>query len=602
MKNIQEQLQQAIAAKQQAFRKGIADRFIGIDNDLEKAEGSRGGKVIGHTKSGKPIYQSAVPDLHKDFTRGEHKEANDLRYSSNGKVHNADNIKPIKKDIRNLDEAKRAVQSIDKDHYGDQFHSYGVHTHEHDGHGGHKLKLVTKKGNVGDNDNIRSVFSKKFPDHQSLITKRDDSGSNGEVHIHLIKKKPNQPNIVGNKVEKSIQFYTEESIQQYITDLNKAMESEEVSQEDFEKGMKNLSHLTKKTMTDKNGVVRTIYVSNNTKMSDHQMKNHISEKHGYSSGSMVDGKVLNNWEEAANHFGYKKDGEGWSAKSTVFNPNGIMQKKDISNDELIEVAKHVSQLSHINRVRFDKMWKDVKLETNPMAAVPEIAAKMKAANDDIEIAKTLKRGGDAVLGNTTSGKPIHIAFDHENHKDFTATDHRDASSIKAKLVDRLKGAKLIGDKSADKLGWERHVGKGSYLDDQEGLSYKQQIDKIASENNKSTMEHRDGIQQGGYSKAVFESPAFQNYAGGYGAIYHNDRNDERDAALEGYLRKKGLNDREIGAFLISSVGRHAMDNMATNVWKVGGDSHMDKQIGTLIPTYKKMLTRLGGIEAFETED
>lgn len=457
MKNIQDQLQQSIAEHQQAFRKGIADRFIGIDNDLEKAEGSRGGKVIGHTKSGKPIYQSAVPDLHKDFTRGEHKEANDLRYSSNGKVHNADNIKPIKKDIRNLDEAKRAVQSIDKDHYGDQFHSYGVHTHEHDGHGGHKLKLVTKKGNVGDNDNIRSVFSKKFPDHQPLITKRDDSGSNGEVHIHLIKKKPNQPNIVGNKVEKSEQIYTEENIQQYISDLNKAMESEEVSQEDFEKGMKNLSHLTKKTMTDKNGVVRTIYVSN-------------------------------------------------EQKSTEFNPNGIMQKKDISNDDLIEVSKHVSQLSHINRVRFDKMWKDVKLETNPMAAVPEIAAKVKKVRDGL------------------------------------------------------------------------------------------------TEDTKSTMEHRDGISQGGYSKAVFESPAFQNYAGGYGAIYHNDRNDERDSALENYLRKKGLNDKEIGGFLVSSVGRHAMDNMATNVWKVGGDSHMDKQIGTLIPTYKKMLTRLGGIEALETED
>lgn len=53
-------------------------------NDLEKGkgEGSRGGKVIGHTKSGKPIYENATADHHsyKNFSEQDHKDAADAHY------------------------------------------------------------------------------------------------------------------------------------------------------------------------------------------------------------------------------------------------------------------------------------------------------------------------------------------------------------------------------------------------------------------------------------------------------------------------------------------------------------------------------------------
>jgi hypothetical protein len=46
------------------------------DNDLEKGgEGARGGKVIGHTKSGKPIYNNADHPAHKDFNSADHRDA-----------------------------------------------------------------------------------------------------------------------------------------------------------------------------------------------------------------------------------------------------------------------------------------------------------------------------------------------------------------------------------------------------------------------------------------------------------------------------------------------------------------------------------------------
>ena len=38
-------------------------------------EGSRGGKVIGHTSSGKPVYESHSHPSHKDFSATDHQEA-----------------------------------------------------------------------------------------------------------------------------------------------------------------------------------------------------------------------------------------------------------------------------------------------------------------------------------------------------------------------------------------------------------------------------------------------------------------------------------------------------------------------------------------------
>lgn len=51
-----------------------AFEILGLDEDICKAEGSRGGKVIGHTKSGKPIYQGQH-ESHKSFSKEEHLDA-----------------------------------------------------------------------------------------------------------------------------------------------------------------------------------------------------------------------------------------------------------------------------------------------------------------------------------------------------------------------------------------------------------------------------------------------------------------------------------------------------------------------------------------------
>lgn len=54
-------------------------------NDLEKGgEGSKGGKVIGHTKSGKPIYDTYSHPEHKHFTAQDHMDANTTHHDLSG--------------------------------------------------------------------------------------------------------------------------------------------------------------------------------------------------------------------------------------------------------------------------------------------------------------------------------------------------------------------------------------------------------------------------------------------------------------------------------------------------------------------------------------
>lgn len=64
------------AKRQIAFIKQYGE----LPDDFEKAEGDRGGKVIGHTKSGKPIYKNASHLEHKHFTSQDHRDAAAIHY------------------------------------------------------------------------------------------------------------------------------------------------------------------------------------------------------------------------------------------------------------------------------------------------------------------------------------------------------------------------------------------------------------------------------------------------------------------------------------------------------------------------------------------
>ena len=52
-------------------------------------EGSRGGKIIGHPSSGKPIYMNHNHPTHKEFSSSDHRDAVKLHFSEGFRVqHN----------------------------------------------------------------------------------------------------------------------------------------------------------------------------------------------------------------------------------------------------------------------------------------------------------------------------------------------------------------------------------------------------------------------------------------------------------------------------------------------------------------------------------
>ena len=128
----------------------------GLNNTLSKGgEGSRGGKIIGHTKSGKPIYESFSHPAHKDFTSKDHMEASNL--------HN--------KMWRNKE--KNANSELSRSFYKDQDDSQGG-------------KWDSGKHEIHPSGKIYDEAKKKYADHQ-IQNDRDHAG-NADAHEEAANK------------------------------------------------------------------------------------------------------------------------------------------------------------------------------------------------------------------------------------------------------------------------------------------------------------------------------------------------------------------------------------------------------------------------------
>ncbi len=74
MNNLEEKKSYTLTIPQ-LVQLGIEKGDTEDDNDIEKAEGSRGGKVIGHTKSGKPIYATTNAKHESKYSSQDHTDA-----------------------------------------------------------------------------------------------------------------------------------------------------------------------------------------------------------------------------------------------------------------------------------------------------------------------------------------------------------------------------------------------------------------------------------------------------------------------------------------------------------------------------------------------
>lgn len=122
------------------------------DNELEKSEGSRGGKVIGHTKSGKPIYESHSHESHKEYSADDHADAAKvLRKVANEKYKKSTTIGS---DIRSRHEKGSSLKDFEQK--TPEYHAYVKELDDHpeyrnlykeynEHHGQADLHLASKK-------------------------------------------------------------------------------------------------------------------------------------------------------------------------------------------------------------------------------------------------------------------------------------------------------------------------------------------------------------------------------------------------------------------------------------------------------------------------
>lgn len=80
-----------------------------LENRLAEL-GARGGKIIGKTKSGKPIYESANHEAHKAFTAGDHKDAMNVHAQHATMLQNHP-LKAVHGDLINKHNTERARHS-----------------------------------------------------------------------------------------------------------------------------------------------------------------------------------------------------------------------------------------------------------------------------------------------------------------------------------------------------------------------------------------------------------------------------------------------------------------------------------------------------------
>lgn len=152
-----------------SFEKGFIDRPLyesaieQLNDVVEKAskgEGSKGGKIIGHTKSGKPVYQGKSGHDYKDFSEDDHRDA--------ARFHESESSKYINKQANSEQEyyANRAIAR----HHNQQ---HGIHTQN-----AYEARNKEQKASLSDDEKkiIRDQKKKDIEHHSK----------NYEYHIRMI--------------------------------------------------------------------------------------------------------------------------------------------------------------------------------------------------------------------------------------------------------------------------------------------------------------------------------------------------------------------------------------------------------------------------------
>lgn len=539
---LQSELQQGIVNNKQRFIKSVVNNFIQND-DIEKGGVGSGRHklLVDAHKQAKGILENYNKDKPTDYQ---------------GKVNHvaAEN---------RVAETRRALREHIEDHYNK--HKELLDSGDHD----LNQKMKDKYSGKTKYDDIQKSHSFPIGTVHNDIEK-GHTANIGEIHTWNGKKYKKQANGKWKEVSESHRMTKEEH--------------EEKAKFHYEEGAKNRNIAL--------NIVRNTGKKNLSNKNEKLATQHFKED-----------DIHNN--EAKNLDDKEYDGSDLGMEEQSFNPNGIMQKKEITEDELKIVASNVDKLSHINRIRFDRMMKE-HFQDNEEPNFEE------DVNQYEELEHTPPTGDQ-----TVDDLIAHASYrDEEGIQDLFEYSDQSTDEEKDRAKDFLLNNELVsfdGDEDDEEAveNWSREMSQNGYKvfsesDGQLTVAYKPKTNTTVSDNgvesnvpdySKSKIRvTAGGHQQGGLSKDVFETKSVQNYGDSFGAIAHEDRTSETDKVIEDRLRVNGLNSREIGAYIVSKYGRHLMNSVGTGIYKAG-EKAIDKYLN--VRQFRQMLDKVGGIEKFE---
>lgn len=139
----------------------------------------------------------------------------------------------------------------------------------------------------------------------------------------------------------SNQYFSESHIQNYHSDLVKAFNGREITTDEFEKAIKNLSKLVRKQITDKNGKRTTVYVSTNQEGKETEFNEGDDVKFSHKGKDNLKGKVSKlTYSEKYDKFG----------TAYIIDENGIKYSKSLLKLEKIKGATPDQAVEILNNV------------------------------------------------------------------------------------------------------------------------------------------------------------------------------------------------------------------------------------------------------------